>query len=239
MIWLPLALVNSSRLGSPLASEDTRIRELARFPLSRGCADTSRAQPLPAGKGVWIIFLICRPSTLESNLTCAIRHLLSSPPASIALAHSWVFVPPLGCQYVFSLKSASQTIPQTYVLSVGEQSTGRVGLLVQDGRIGASANSPLVFAAPLDEALVVNFTSVGQGVRSGEAAHRSAAVRDMHRCRPHPLGHTNPAFGRSPFASPAAALASFDYTDGFQGSFWARCDPDRDVLVDIILARVV
>lgn len=40
------------------------------------------------------------------------------------------------------------------------------------------------------------------------------------------------------FSTPAA-LAMFDYADGFQGSFWARCDPARDVLVDILLERVV
>ena len=34
-------------------------------------------------------------------------------------------------------------------------------------------------------------------------------------------------------------FALFNYADGFQGSYWARCDTARDVISEIRLERVV
>lgn len=76
-------------------------------------------------------------------------------------ACSWVFVPPPGCQYVFSLDYAAQTIPQSYAVTVGTPSSAAPFLRVEDGQVRSGAST--FVAAPIDEPLVVNFTSLGQG----------------------------------------------------------------------------
>lgn len=41
------------------------------------------------------------------------------------------------------------------------------------------------------------------------------------------------------FTNLGQGVALFDFQEGFRASFWTRCDPDRDVLTDITLERVL
>lgn len=71
-------------------------------------------------------------------------------------------------------------------------------------------------------------------------AHRGDnCSRGVRRLRPTARAFDVPPLCRRVSARAAAALALFDYADGFQGSFWVRCDAARDVLTDILLERVV
>lgn len=103
------------------------------------------------------------------------RHFGPLLPHSSTHHCRWVFVPPPGCQYVFRLKSAAYAIPQSYAVSVSDRSSGRVRLLVEDGRVGGG---PEEVVAPIDEALVVNFTSLGQGAKIPTRA--PPQLRGMH-----------------------------------------------------------
>lgn len=85
-----------------------------------------------------------------------------TPPGS-PHSLSWVFVPPPGCQYVFSLSYVAPAMPQSYALSVRGGGSGGAGpplLDVADGRV---VSGDAFVAGPVDEPLVVNFTSYGQG----------------------------------------------------------------------------